>query len=120
MINALNLAGFVTIASMVLVMAPFMYLGIMFAKDYRSDKQIRMIRAFKNEINRYKNTKELVPGQFRLLEFCIEAEVDAKVGKRFLQKQVKEFAGIVDVDQFGDVVYFFGDAKGKFLESDEE
>ena len=85
-------------------------------RDSRRDKQRRMLRTFKHEITSYRASKELPPGQIRLLEFCLEAEVSAKIGKRFLEKKVEEFSGVVDVDQFGDIVYFFGDAKGKFLE----
>lgn len=79
--------------------------------------QDRMLRTFRREItSSYKLSQKDPPGKFRLLEFCAEAEVDAATGKLFLQGRVAEFGGIVDVDKFGDIAYYFGDTKVKFIE----
>lgn len=100
------------------MVSPLTVAGMLFAKDYRSQKQVRMQRAFKAGIQRssYRTSDDSSPGRFSLLEFCVEAEVSAKVGKRFLHQKVEEFAGVVDVSQLGDEIFLFGDAKAKYLE----
>lgn len=100
------------------MLSPLTVMGVLFAKDYRSQKQVRMQRAFKAGIQRssYLSSDDSIPGRFSLLEFCIEAEVNAKVGQQFLHKKVDEFSGIIDVSQFGDEIFLFGDAKTKYLQ----
>ena len=96
---------------------PLMLLASWFAKNYRSNKYDKTWRAFKYEINRTRYRDDPTPGRFCLLDFCLKAEVDAKTAKRFLQKQVDDFWGIVDVNEHGDLISYFTDAKTKFLES---
>lgn len=118
MSNALAITEIFTVLFM---LSPLTVVGVLFAKDYRSQKQVRMQRAFKAGIQRssYRSSDSVIPGRFSLLDFCIEAEVSAKVGKQFLQKKVEEFSGVVDVSQFGDEIFLFGEAKAKYLEEDK-
>lgn len=115
MSNALAVTEFFTV---VFMLSPLTVVGVLFAKDYRSQKQVRMQRAFKAGVQRssYRSSNDSIPGRFSLLEFCIEAEVSAKIGKRFLYKKVEEFSGVVDVSQFGDEIFLFGEAKTQYLE----
>lgn len=118
MSNPLAIAEFVALVFEIFVLLfPFTLFMFWVAKDYRSNKYDKMQRAFKYAITRPRFQDESVPGRFRLLDFCLEAEVDAKKAKRYLQKQVDDFGGVVDVDAHGDLIYYFADAKAKFLES---
>ncbi|UJB72957.1 hypothetical protein HRE53_30710 (plasmid) [Acaryochloris sp. 'Moss Beach'] len=118
MSNALAITEFFTV---MFTVSPLIVVGVLFTKDYRSQKQVRMQRAFKAGIQRssYRTSDDSSPGRFILLEFCVEAEVSAKVGKRFLHKKVEEFSGVVDVSPFGDEIFLFGEAKTRYLEEEK-
>lgn len=55
------------------------------------------------------------PGRIDLYQFCINAEVPPKVASGYLDRQLEAFGAIRDVDVDGQVTYYFGPAKQKFI-----
>ncbi len=100
--------------------SPLLLVSAWLMNGLNSSKRDRMQAAFKAEVKRTYYTRDSVAGHVSLLDFCLEARVSVKTAKRFLGRQVTDFAGVVDVDQFGDLQYYFGEAKAKFLEAEQE
>jgi len=55
-------------------------------------------------------------GRVRLDVFAIRAGVHVAVANWYLERKAHQFNGLREVDDFGDVVFLFGDAKRKFLQ----
>lgn len=60
----------------------------------------------------------LGPGQglVRLDEFAIRCSVHVRVARWYLNSKARQLNGVREVDELGDVIYLFGDAKRKFLQ----
>jgi hypothetical protein len=55
-------------------------------------------------------------GEVRLDEFAIRCSVHVAVARWYLNSKARQLNGVREVDELGDVVYLFGDAKRKFLQ----
>ncbi|AFZ33627.1 hypothetical protein Glo7428_5252 (plasmid) [Gloeocapsa sp. PCC 7428] len=55
-------------------------------------------------------------GKVRLDEFAIRCSVHVAVARWYLNSKARQLNGVREVDELGDVVYLFGDAKRKFLQ----
>lgn len=55
-------------------------------------------------------------GEVRLDKFVIRCSVHVAVAKWYLNSKARQLNGLREVDDFGDVVYLFGEAKRKFLQ----
>ncbi len=55
-------------------------------------------------------------GEVRLDEFAIRCSVHVAVARWYLNSKARQLNGLREVDELGDVVYLFGDAKRKFLQ----
>lgn len=54
--------------------------------------------------------------QVRLDEFAIRCGVHAAVARWYLTSKARQLNGLQEVDELGDMVYLFGEAKRKFLQ----
>jgi len=55
-------------------------------------------------------------GQVRLDLFAIRAGVHVAIANWYLARKARQFNGLREVDDLGDVVFLFGEAKRKFLQ----
>lgn len=55
-------------------------------------------------------------GKVRLDEFAIRCSIHVAVARWYLNSKARQLNGVREVDELGDVVYLFGDAKRKFLQ----
>lgn len=54
--------------------------------------------------------------EIRLDKFAINCGIHVMFAKWYLNSKARQLNGIWEVDELGDVVYLFGDAKRKFLQ----
>ncbi len=56
-------------------------------------------------------------GKVRLDIFAIRVGVHASIANWYLTRKARQFNALREIDEFGDVVFLFGEAKRKFLQS---
>lgn len=56
-------------------------------------------------------------GQIRLDEFAIRSEVHIAIARWYLNSKARQLGGLREVDDVGEPVYLFGEAKRNFLRS---
>lgn len=54
--------------------------------------------------------------EIRLDKFAISCGIHVAFAKWYLNSKARQFNGMREVDELGDVVYLFGDAKRKYLQ----
>jgi hypothetical protein len=59
-------------------------------------------------------------GEVRLDKFAIRCSVHVAVARWYLNSKARQLNGLREVDELGDAVYLFGEAKRKFLQEQLE
>lgn len=89
----------------------FLFIGLFFSiwgllnlsmKLGEMDRELRMLTALDKEI--------------RLDKFTISCGIHVLFAKWYLNSKARQLNGMREVDDLGDVVYLFGEAKRKFLQ----
>jgi hypothetical protein len=55
-------------------------------------------------------------GKVELLKFALSTRLSAKAAKRYLDHKAKEFGGISDINEVGDIIYYFGKSKQQLID----
>ncbi len=69
------------------------------------DAELRLLFASSND-----------SGKVRLDVFAIRTGVHASIANWYLARKARQFNALREIDEFGDVVFLFGEAKRKFLQ----